>query len=89
MVRAHVIFSGTVQGVGFRFTVQRYALNLDLKGWVKNLPNGSVEILVEGQKEQIEKFCRNIEEYFQGYIRNRDIQFSPAREEFEDFRIAY
>lgn len=89
MIRARIIFSGTVQGVGFRFMVQRYALNLDLKGWVKNLPNGSVEILAEGPREKIEKLCRHVEEYFKGYIRNRDIQFSPALEVFEDFRIAY
>lgn len=89
MVRAHVMFSGTVQGVGFRFTVQRQALSLDLKGWVKNLPNGSVELLVEGPKEKIEKLCQNIEEYFDGYIRNKDIQFTPAQEKFENFQIVF
>jgi len=89
MVQAHIIFSGTVQGVGFRFTVQRYALSSDLKGWVKNLPNGSVEILVEGSKDKIERLCQDIEEYFKEYIRNKDIQFSPAQEKFENFQIAF
>ena len=89
MVRAYIIFSGTVQGVGFRFTVQRYALNLGLKGWVKNLPNGSVEILIEGSRQRIEELCRNIEDDFEGYIQNRDIQFVPVEEKFENFRITY
>jgi len=89
MVQAHIIFFGTVQGVGFRFTVQRYALSSDLKGWVKNLPNGSVEILVEGPEERIEQFCQDIEEYFKGHIRNKDIRFSPAQEKFENFQIAF
>lgn len=89
MVRAHIIFSGTVQGVGFRFTVQNYALNLGLKGWVKNLPNGSVEVMVEGSKRRIEELCQNIEDDFQGYIQDRDIQFVPAEESFGNFRITY
>ena len=89
MVRAHIIFSGTVQGVGFRFTVQRYALNLGLKGWVRNLPNGSVEVLIEGQKQRIQELCRNVEDDFEGAIQSRDIQFVPGKERFKDFRIAH
>ena len=89
MVQAHIIFSGMVQGVGFRFTAQRYALGFGLKGWVKNLPNGSVEILIEGPKQRIEEFCRNIEDDFQEYIDNKDIQYVPAEKRFEDFRITY
>ena len=89
MVQAHILYSGTVQGVGFRFTVQRYALSLDLTGWVKNLPNGSVEILVNGSKENIEKLFEMVEENFEGHIRNKDVQFTSSDAEFEDFQIAY
>ena len=89
MVQAHILYSGTVQGVGFRFMVQRYALSLDLTGWVKNLSNGSVEILVNGPKENIEKLFEMVEEYFQGHIRNKDIQFTSSDVEFKDFLIAY
>jgi acylphosphatase len=89
MVRAHIIFSGTVQGVGFRFTVQKYALVLGLKGWVKNLSNGSVEALIDGPKQSIEELCRNIEDDFQGHIQDRNIQFIPVEEKFENFRITY
>ncbi len=89
MVQAHIIFTGTVQGVGFRFTVQRHALSFELRGWVKNLPNGSVEVLVEGPKERIEAFCRNIESNFEGYIRNKNIQFVPAQDNFKIFQITF
>jgi len=89
VVQAHIIFSGTVQGVGFRYTVQRYALSLELTGWVKNRSNGFVEILVEGPKEKIEKLCQNIEEYFGEYIENKDIQYTKARGKIEKFQITY
>ena len=89
MTRARVIFSGTVQGVGFRYTVVRYAVSLGLKGWVRNCADGTVEVTVEGSRETIEELYRNIEEYFKGYIRDREIQFSSAENTFTDFRIIH
>ena len=47
-IQAHIFYSGTVQGIGFRYTVLDYARRLDLKGRVKNLPDGRVELLAEG-----------------------------------------
>ncbi len=78
-----------VQGVGFRFSVQRQAAAFDLTGWVKNLRDGRVEILAEGPQENIEKLCRQIEEYYRGHVRHKEITFSPAQGSFEDFDIAY
>ncbi len=89
MVQAHILYSGTVQGVGFRFTVQRHALSLDLTGWVKNLSDGSVEILVNGPKKNIEMLCQNVEEYFAESIHNKNIQFISPLKEFKDFLITY
>jgi acylphosphatase len=89
MVQAHLVYYGTVQGVGFRFTVQRFALSLHLTGWVKNLPNGSVEALIEGSKEAVEELCESIEEHFEGYIRDKKIQFTPALGQFKKFEVAY
>ena len=51
--RAHIFFSGRVQGVFFRDHTQKLALSLGLKGWVRNLPDGRVETLVEGDEESI------------------------------------
>ena len=54
MKQAHVFYSGIVQGVGFRFFVHHTAAALGLSGWVRNLRDGRVEILVEGN-EQLNK----------------------------------
>lgn len=88
MTRAHIFYSGKVQGVGFRFTVQQYASDLGLSGWVRNLPDGRVEILVEGERETIEDLCRQIEEFFTGNIKQKNIDFTPARGDYQSFDIA-
>lgn len=54
--RVHVVVSGLVQGVGFRFASEREARKLGLSGWVRNLPDGSVEALVEGTPDVVQKF---------------------------------
>ena len=89
MIRAHILFSGRVQGVGFRATAQGYAQDLNLCGWVKNLPNGRVEILAEGDREKITQLCQNLEKYFQGYIKDKNIDFVPAQKNYSDFDIAF
>lgn len=58
---AHVFISGFVQGVGFRHFIKRTAQELGLKGWVRNLPDGRVDALFQGEKGLIEKmikFCK-------------------------------
>ncbi len=87
MIQAHIFYSGMVQGVGFRYTVERHANALDLKGWVRNLADGRVEVLVEGPKEKVEELCKNIEAHFQGYIRDKEIGFSAAAQTFKKFQI--
>jgi len=89
MVQAHILYSGTVQGVGFRYTVSRFARNLQVNGWVKNLANGSVEILVEGGKKEIEKLCEAVEQHFSEYVKDKEISFSPAKGEFVSFEITF
>jgi len=61
VVRVHVFISGRVQGVFYRSSTRRTALKLGLTGWVRNLPDGRVEAVVEGEEEQVEKlidWCR-------------------------------
>ncbi len=90
MIRAHILYSGTVQGVGFRYTVQRYAINLNLKGWVKNLPDGEVEIMIEGSKDKIDQLCEDIDSHYSGYIRSKDINYTKIDGEgFQEFEIAF
>ena len=87
MVRAHILFSGTVQGIGFRYTAQGFARDLKLVGWVKNLPSGNVEILVEGAKESIEGLVENLDRYFDGYIRGKKIVYTVEEKNFSKFEI--
>lgn len=54
MIRRHYLFYGRVQGVGFRFTTYRIALDLGLTGWVCNLPDGSVEACIQGEEKLID-----------------------------------
>jgi len=85
----HVYYSGRVQGVGFRFTAEDIALELDLRGWVKNLRDGRVEIVAEAQEEVLGLFLKRIQEYFGRYIQNADIDWQPASGEFKDFNITF
>jgi len=87
MVRAHIYFSGTVQGIGFRYTCLSFARELSLTGWVKNLPDGRVEALVEGPHEMIEELITILKAQFPGNIKQHDVEWLEALEEFDQFSI--
>jgi len=89
--RARVYYSGRVQGVGFRFTVERIALETGgITGWVKNLPDGRVEVVAEGEEEKLTSFLRSISRgLMKRYIRREDIIWENASGEFEDFVIRF
>ena len=74
-VRKHIVFHGRVQGVGFRITATRLALNLGLKGWVKNEYNGTVIMEVQGSEMLINKLL--IELNRERYIK---IEWMDAKE---------
>lgn len=57
IVRQRIIYSGRVQGVGFRYTTQRLARGVAVAGFVRNLPNGNVELVVEGTAAEIQRLC--------------------------------
>ena len=87
MVRAHIHFCGTVQGVGFRYTTVSFARQFLLTGWVKNLSDGSVEIIAEGPRERIEGLLSGLKEQFGSFIRDQHIEWVEARGEFDKFSI--
>ena len=89
MVRTHVIYSGTVQGVGFRFTTQKFASTLRLTGWVKNLPDGKVELVCEGSREQVENLLYKLDKHFTAHIKHKDVDWLTARKSFRGFEITY
>lgn len=55
LIRAHVFVSGTVQGVGYRYSTYNQAKHLGINGWVRNLPDGRVEAVFEGKKAEVEQ----------------------------------
>lgn len=90
MKRAHLIISGDVQGVGFRAWVVREARELDLTGWVKNRENGAVEVVVEGQKadlEELVKLCQHGPEV--AWVENVEVHWSESTGEFFRFEVVY
>jgi acylphosphatase len=87
--RIHATFIGTVQGVGFRYSVQRAADQLGVCGWVKNLRNGNVEIIAEAPKEVLAQFLEQVKMRFSSYIRTVDVTWEPAGGEFKDFTITF
>ncbi len=87
MTQAHIFYTGMVQGVGFRYIVQRYADQLAVTGWVRNLSDGRVEITAEGSRENIEELIRHIERYFESSIKDKRIDFLDTDGQYQDFRI--
>ena len=62
MERLHAVVHGDVQGVGFRYFVQRKARQLALRGWVRNNDDGTVELVAEGERDELEQLKRALQE---------------------------
>ena len=90
LCRAHIFYSGRVQGVGFRYTAEAIAQRLGLLGWVKNLSDGRVELVCEAAKEKIERFLSEIQTSSMGhFIMKTDCLWETATNEFNDFRVEF
>lgn len=90
MARLHVWIKGTVQGVMFRDATRRLAEDLGLTGWVKNLPEGSVEAVFEGDRGDCERaleFARSGPESAQ--VEAVEERWDEAEESFEAFSVEY
>jgi acylphosphatase len=84
-----ITFSGRVQGVGFRFTAQRIAFRYELAGFVRNLPDGGVEMLAQGPGQSISDALLDISETFKAGIRDTKIEEVTVNPRYTDFRITY
>jgi acylphosphatase len=88
--RANIKVIGRVQGVYYRSTTREVAIELGLTGWVRNVPDGSVEIVVEGEKEKIEeliKWCRKGPPL--AIVKNLEIKWEEYKNEFKSFEVRY
>jgi len=85
---AHVFISGFVQGIGFRQFILRQAQDLRLTGWVRNIPDGRVEAIFQGQKEKMKEMialCRKGP--FLAEVRGIEVRWEEGKGKFEDFEI--
>ena len=86
---AHIRFTGTVQGVGFRYSTLHLANRLGLAGWVRNKEDGSVEVVAEGEEDVIVQLISRLHERFEGYITNTETKWSEATNEFVTFEVGF
>ncbi|RPJ00609.1 MAG: acylphosphatase [Candidatus Aminicenantes bacterium] len=90
MVRVHVLAGGRVQGVAYRFYAEKYAGLLGITGWVRNLPDGRVEVLAEGSAESVETFLDRLREGPSlARVETFDVRREPPEGEFRDFRVTF
>jgi acylphosphatase len=87
--RREIHYSGRVQGVGFRYTVCKIARAFAVAGYVKNLPDGRVELVVEGLAAEIDVMLRAIRDEMDRYIRDVRETPSAATGRFSSFDVRY
>ena len=86
MIRKRIVFSGWVQGVGFRWRARQAAQLFGCTGWVKNEYDGSVTMEIQGSEEQIDQVILAIERGAYVRIENMDCRIIPLVPEERDFR---
>jgi len=87
-MRRRLIYHGRVQGVGFRYTVRSIARRHPVIGWVKNLPEGTVELVVEAEAAEMAGFLEEVAGRFEGHVDSVD-DLSPGDEPLSGFSIRH
>jgi acylphosphatase len=85
--RREVHYSGWVQGVGFRYTTRRLAALYAVTGFVRNLPDRRVQLVVEGAPSEVERFLAAVHDEMETHIRDAAERTGPATGEFRSFDI--
>ena len=88
-IRRITAFGGRVQGVGFRYTACRVAERFAVTGYVKNLPDGRVEVLAEGEDREVEAYLQALQREMRQYIREVKAQEGFPTGKYDDFRVEY
>jgi len=87
--RLHAVITGRVQGVGFRFFIRRNANQLGVTGWVRNRTDGAVEIIAEGNDQDLQEFVAKLRTGPQmSWVQNVVAEWQTAKDSFDDFLIA-
>jgi len=86
--RMNIFYSGSVQGVGFRYTAKMLAAGFDVTGTVKNLPDGRVELAAEGEKDELSAFQQAIRQSELGhFIRKEEVSWAEPQGGSRGFEI--
>jgi acylphosphatase len=88
-LRKSILYQGHVQGVGFRYTAQSIAKRYEVNGFVRNLPDGRVELVAEGEKHELVAFLDDVRERLLRFIRDERVDTQPATGEFAGFEICH
>ena len=89
MIRKTIHFAGHVQGVGFRYTAQHVAAGHEVTGYVRNLADGRVELVMEGPDAEMDTVVAGIQAELGRNISRTTCNTAPATGEFADFGIRY
>ncbi len=90
MSSKQVFYEGRVQGVGFRYSTRQIAMGFEVTGWVRNLPDGRVELQVTGAEDEVEEFLREIRESNLGpHIKSEEVHGLASLEGVSGFSIRY
>ncbi len=88
--RVHAFYTGRVQGVGFRMTVEDAAHHCRVVGWVKNLRGGRVELVAESDEATLERFLDELRHGpMKNFINTVDVSWGQASDTFHEFEIRY
>jgi acylphosphatase len=87
--RRQVYYSGYVQGVGFRYTAHRIARRYQITGFVRNLPDRRVQVVVEGPRGEIGGFLDELARAMSGYIQDVVVDKAPSTGEYSGFEIRF
>jgi acylphosphatase len=87
--RAHAYFSGLVQGVGFRYTAIHLARRAGVTGWARNLDDGRVEVVAEGDEPVVRQFLDALRDRFGSYVRHVQLDWEEATGKYAEFGVRF
>lgn len=89
LIARHIVFSGRVQGIGFRFTALSMANRCELKGYMRKLPDGDVEMFAQGSEKMVDECIRDIQDSYVGSISHIDIEDAAPDPKCTDLKIIF
>ncbi|MFV1964776.1 MAG: acylphosphatase [Pirellulaceae bacterium] len=87
--RREVLFSGHVQGVGFRYATRHIAQGFEVTGYVRNQGDGRVQLVCEGTKSELDRFLAEVSDRLGHFVRSTAVATAPAKAHFSDFSIRF